>query len=161
MGLVAAECKLPLAPARVVSTASRGNPSSLHALWPIKRPRPIYANQDAELSSTGQSEFPHTSARHVYTGTTSRDITFQAVPFPIQIFVLWSVRLYLIGFDKVSLESSTRCHVTKKLREIDHIILILQEERVSRFLDEGHTMDLVYLGFAKAFDSVNHRFLLA
>ncbi len=38
---------------------------------------------------------------------------------------------------------------------------ILQEERVTRLLDEGHTVDLVYLDFAKAFDSVNHRFLLA
>ncbi len=28
-------------------------------------------------------------------------------------------------------------------------------------LDEGHTVDLVYLDFAMAFDSVNHRFLLA
>ncbi len=35
--------------------------------------------------------------------------------------------------------------------------LILQEERVTRLLDEGHTVDLVYLDFAKAFDSVNHR----
>ncbi len=39
--------------------------------------------------------------------------------------------------------------------------LILQEEHVTRLLDEGHTVDLVYLDFAKAFDSVNHRFLLA
>ncbi len=39
--------------------------------------------------------------------------------------------------------------------------LILQEERVTRLLDEGHTVDLVYLDFAKTFDSVNHRFLLA
>ncbi len=38
---------------------------------------------------------------------------------------------------------------------------ILQEERVTRLLDEGHTVELVYLDFAKAFDSVNHRFLLA
>ncbi len=29
------------------------------------------------------------------------------------------------------------------------------------FWDEGHTAELVYLDFAKAFDSVNHRFLLA
>ncbi len=28
-------------------------------------------------------------------------------------------------------------------------------------LDEGHTVDLVYLDFTKAFDSVNSRFLLA
>ncbi len=38
---------------------------------------------------------------------------------------------------------------------------ILQEERVTRLLDEGHTVDLVNLDFAKAFGSVNHRFLLA
>ncbi len=37
---------------------------------------------------------------------------------------------------------------------------ILQEERVTRLLGEGHTVDMVYLDFAKAFDSVNHRFLL-
>ncbi len=28
-------------------------------------------------------------------------------------------------------------------------------------MDEGPTVDFVYLDFAKAFDSVNHRFLLA
>ncbi len=28
-------------------------------------------------------------------------------------------------------------------------------------MDEGYTVDFVYLDFAKAFDSVNHRFLLA
>ncbi len=28
-------------------------------------------------------------------------------------------------------------------------------------MDEGHTVDLVSLDFAKAFDSVNHRFLPA
>ncbi len=38
--------------------------------------------------------------------------------------------------------------------------LILQEERVTRLLDEGHTVYLVYLDFSKAFDSFNHRFLL-
>ncbi len=39
--------------------------------------------------------------------------------------------------------------------------LIRQEERVTHLLDEGHTVDLVYLDFAKAFDSVNRRLLLA
>ncbi len=39
--------------------------------------------------------------------------------------------------------------------------LILQEDRVTRLLDEVHTVDLVFLDFAKAFDSINHRFLLA
>ncbi len=32
------ECKLPLAPARVLSIASRANAKSLHALWPIRVP---------------------------------------------------------------------------------------------------------------------------
>ncbi len=59
---------------------------------------------------------------------------------------------------------------TRYLSPIQHGLLprryslykhILQEERVTRLLDEGHTVDLVYLDFAKAFNSVNHRFLLA
>ncbi len=37
----------------------------------------------------------------------------------------------------------------------------LQGERVNRLLYEGYTVDLVYLDFAKAFDSVYHRFLVA
>ncbi len=41
------------------------------------------------------------------------------------------------------------------------ILLILQLERVTRLMDEEHTVDLVYLDFAKTFDSVNHRFRLA
>ncbi len=28
-------------------------------------------------------------------------------------------------------------------------------------MDEGHTVDFIYLDFAKAFDSVHHRFILA
>ncbi len=36
-----------------------------------------------------------------------------------------------------------------------------QEERVTRLLNEGHTVGLVHVDFAKAFASVNHRFQLA
>ncbi len=32
---------------------------------------------------------------------------------------------------------------------------------MTHMMDEAHTVDVIYLGFAKAFDSVNHRFLLA
>ncbi len=32
---------------------------------------------------------------------------------------------------------------------------------MTRMIDEGHTVDVIYLDFAKAFDSVNHRLLLA
>ncbi len=32
---------------------------------------------------------------------------------------------------------------------------------MTRMMDEGHTVDVIYLDFAKAPDSVNHRFLLA
>ncbi len=39
--------------------------------------------------------------------------------------------------------------------------LLVFEEAVTRMMDEGHTVDVIYLDFAKAFDSVNHRFLLA
>ncbi len=34
------------------------------------------------------------------------------------------------------------------------------EEAVTRVMDEGHTVDVIYLDVAKAFDSVNHRLLL-
>ncbi len=39
--------------------------------------------------------------------------------------------------------------------------MLVFEEAVTRIIDEGHTVDVIYLDFAKAFDSVNHRFLLA
>ncbi len=39
--------------------------------------------------------------------------------------------------------------------------LLVFEEAVTRMMDEGHTVDVIYLGFAKAFDFVSHRFLLA
>ncbi len=39
--------------------------------------------------------------------------------------------------------------------------LLVFEEAVTSMMDEGHTVDVIYLDFAKAFDSVNHRFLLA
>ncbi len=32
---------------------------------------------------------------------------------------------------------------------------------MTRMIDEGHTVDVIYLDFAKAFDFVNHRFLSA
>ncbi len=32
---------------------------------------------------------------------------------------------------------------------------------MTRMMDEGRTVDVIFLDFAKAFDSVNHRFLLA
>ncbi len=38
--------------------------------------------------------------------------------------------------------------------------LLVFEEVVTRMTDEGHTVDVIYLDFAKTFDSVNHRFLL-
>ncbi len=38
--------------------------------------------------------------------------------------------------------------------------LLVFEEAVTRMMDEGHTVDVIYLDFAKAFDSVNHRFHL-
>ncbi len=37
--------------------------------------------------------------------------------------------------------------------------LILPEERVTRLMGKGHTVNLVFLNFAKAFDYVNHRFI--
>ncbi len=45
--IVAAECKLSLAPARVLAIASRANAKSLHELWPIRTPTSSCANQDA------------------------------------------------------------------------------------------------------------------
>ncbi len=38
--------------------------------------------------------------------------------------------------------------------------LLSAEETVTRRLDEGDTVDIVYLHFSKAFESVNHRLLL-
>ncbi len=38
--------------------------------------------------------------------------------------------------------------------------LLSAEETVTRWLDEGDTVNIVHLDFAKAFDSVNYRLLL-
>ncbi len=35
------------------------------------------------------------------------------------------------------------------------------KEAATRMMDEGHTVDVIHLGFANATDSVNRRFLLA
>ncbi len=35
--------------------------------------------------------------------------------------------------------------------------LLIAEEQVTKLMDAGEGVDLVYLDFAKAFDSVNHR----
>ncbi len=37
--------------------------------------------------------------------------------------------------------------------------LLVAEERITQLTDSGEGVDLVYLDFAKAFDSVNHRML--
>ncbi len=34
------------------------------------------------------------------------------------------------------------------------------EEKVTKIMDSGDTVDLIFLHFSEAFDSVNHRFLL-
>ncbi len=39
--------------------------------------------------------------------------------------------------------------------------LLVFEEVVTRIMDEGHTVDVIYPDFVKAFDPVNHRFLSA
>ncbi len=39
--------------------------------------------------------------------------------------------------------------------------LLMLEETITRFMDDGNTADVVYMDFAKVFDSVNLRFLLA
>ncbi len=44
---VAADCKLPLAPARELSIDTCDYAVSQHARWPVRMPHPSYANEDA------------------------------------------------------------------------------------------------------------------
>ncbi len=37
--------------------------------------------------------------------------------------------------------------------------LLILEEAITRLMDDGNTAGVVYLDFARAFDSANHRFL--
>ncbi len=38
--------------------------------------------------------------------------------------------------------------------------LLVEEEFITKWLDKGSAVDLIYLDFSKAFDSANHRLLL-
>ena len=38
--------------------------------------------------------------------------------------------------------------------------LVVAEETITKYLDNRETVDVVFLDFAKAFDSVNHRMLI-
>ncbi len=53
---LAAECKRPPATACVLSIVSRAIAKSLHALWPIRTPRPAYTNRNAtsQLHQSGR-----------------------------------------------------------------------------------------------------------
>ncbi len=43
---------------------------------------------------------------------------------------------------------------------VPHNLLVFQEA-VMRMMDDGYTVDVIYFDFAKAFDSINHTFLLS
>ncbi len=53
---------------------------------------------------------------------------------------------------------------TSSARFPNQSVLSLQidglQEAATRIMGEGHTFNVIYLDFTKAFDSVNHRFLL-
>ncbi len=65
-------------------------------------------------------------------------------------------------FDKINklLTNTVGCYSFLPRRSCLSNLLVFEEE-VTRMIDEGQTVDVIYLDFAKAFDSVNHRFLLA
>ncbi len=107
-----ADCKLPLAPARVLKIACRANSISLHALWPIRAPTfrlrqserhistaPI---RTRELSSSQRRILTHVGASRLNTHATRKVGTF-----PMQVFVpiirLWPSCHSLFGIDSESL----------------------------------------------------------
>ncbi len=53
-------------------------------------------------------------------------------------------------------EDSSNCQPVKRLSS-----LLVFEEAVTRIMNEDHMVSVIYLDFAKAIDSVNHRFLLS
>ncbi len=90
---VEADCKLPLAPTRVLSITSRANAKSLHAVWPIRAPTfhlrqserhiPDGPTRTRELSSclSGQRLIlTHIGGSRLHTHT-SRINTLMAVSF--------------------------------------------------------------------------------
>ncbi len=113
------DCKLPLAPARVLSIASRANAKSPHALWPIRastfrlrqseRHIPTAPIRTHELSSrlSGQRRIlGHVGASRLHMQA-SRNITRKVVAFPTQVFVpiicFWPTCRSLFGIDNGSL----------------------------------------------------------
>ncbi len=97
--LVGAECKLPLGPTRVLSIASRANVKSLHALWPIRMPRPSCANQNTWAVLTPRrpkANFYKLYTRTPHTTSRSRLCHFQ-YKFSSPLFVLGQRAVLSLG----------------------------------------------------------------
>ncbi len=166
-----AACKLPLAPARVLSIASHTNAKNLHARWPIRAPTFRLRQSERHIPAapirthallsrlSGQSRIlTHFDSSRLHTHA-SRNITSKTVFFQYNIssplLCLWPSCHSLLGLTTshfISIPGEVRTYVKRPHTAREDLFVFVQFEN----LDDGETEldgDLLYsVGFGEFHD---------